>query len=69
MYSAERRVQSRELMEVETPHGRVRVKFAGTGAFAPEYEDCRRIALERGVPLRTVMTEATVAAASLAGKR
>jgi uncharacterized protein (TIGR00299 family) protein len=69
MYSAERRIQSREIVEVETRHGRVRVKFAGSGAFAPEYEDCRRIAIELGVPLRTIMTEATVAAASLAGKR
>jgi uncharacterized protein (DUF111 family) len=26
--------------------------------YAPEYEDCRRIAAERGVPLKTVMQEA-----------
>lgn len=69
MHRVERRVQPRETVEVETPHGRVRVKFAGSGVFAPEYEDCRRIAQERGVPLRMIMTEATVAAASLAGKR
>jgi uncharacterized protein (TIGR00299 family) protein len=69
MYSAERRVQHREIVEVETQHGRVRVKFGDNGAFAPEFEDCRRLALERGVPLKTIMTEATVAAASLAGKR
>jgi uncharacterized protein (DUF111 family) len=69
MYSAERRVQKREIVEVDTPYGRVRVKFSESGAFAPEYEDCRRIAVERGIPLRTIMTEATVAAASLAGKR
>lgn len=69
VYAAERRVQKRDIVEVETPHGRVRVKFSDSGAFAPEYEDCRRIAVERGVPLKTIMTEATVAAASLAGKR
>ena len=69
MYTAERRVQKREIVEVDTPHGRVHVKFSDTGAFAPEYEDCRRIALEHGVPLKTIMTEATVAASSLAGKR
>jgi uncharacterized protein (TIGR00299 family) protein len=69
IYSAERRVQKRELVEVDTPHGRVRVKFSDNGAFAPEYEDCRRLAVEGGVPLKTIMTEATVAAASLAGKR
>ena len=32
---------------------------SGEGGFAPEYEDCRRIAMERGVPLQTIMTEAT----------
>ena len=69
IYTAERRVQKREIREVDTPHGRVRVKFSDTGAFAPEYEDCRRLAVEHGVPLKTIMTEATVAAASLAGKR
>lgn len=41
-----------------TPYGEVRVKVAQLpgGAFkaAPEYEDCRRIALAAGVPLREV---------------
>ncbi len=26
--------------------------------YAPEYEDCRQIAAEHGVPLKTVMQEA-----------
>jgi hypothetical protein len=39
----------------------VRVKFAETGAFAPEYEDCREAAKSHGVPLRTVMAEANEA--------
>jgi uncharacterized protein (TIGR00299 family) protein len=69
LYAAERRVQHREIAEVDTPHGRVRVKFAGDGGFAPEYEDCRRLAIECGIPLRTIMTEATIAAASLAANR
>jgi uncharacterized protein (DUF111 family) len=29
--------------------------------YAPEYEDCRRIAAERHLPLKTVMQEATSA--------
>lgn len=57
--SAERRVAQRELIEVETPHGRVRVKISETGGFAPEYEDCRRVALERNVPLKDVMAAAS----------
>ena len=58
---AQRRVLARQSEEVETPHGKVRVKFTDGGAFAPEYEDCRRIAIERSLPLRLVMAEATEA--------
>ena len=40
----------------------MRIKIAsmnGTDTnYAPEYEDCRRIAVEHGVPLKTVMQEA-----------
>jgi hypothetical protein len=47
---------------VETPWGPVRMKVANlNGAmanYAPEYEDCKRIAQERGIPLKTVMQEA-----------
>ena len=57
-HAAERRVEERRLVEVETPYGKVRVKAAGSGRIAPEYEDCRRLALEKGVPLRQVMAAA-----------
>jgi len=47
---------------VATPWGEVRLKVAtlnGTvSQYAPEYEDCRRIAAEHHVPLKTVMQEA-----------
>ena len=56
-YSAERRVQTREWVEVNTAHGMVRIKSAPDG-FAPEYEDARRIALAAGVPLKQVLAEA-----------
>jgi uncharacterized protein (TIGR00299 family) protein len=58
MYPAERRVQSRRWVEVTTPHGRVRMKVSGAGAYAPEYEDCRRLALETGAPLKQIIAEA-----------
>lgn len=67
IYSAERRVQSRKWVEVETPHGKIRIKVAGSGAFAPEYEDCRRIALASGVPLKQVIAEAGFAYMKTAG--
>ena len=46
IYEAERRVQKRDWLNVETPHGTVRMKVAGEGNYAPEYEDCRRLADE-----------------------
>jgi uncharacterized protein (TIGR00299 family) protein len=58
IYRAERRVQPREWREVETPFGRIRVKVAGDGHYAPEYEDCRRAALATGTPLKQVIAEA-----------
>jgi uncharacterized protein (DUF111 family) len=57
VHEAERRVQARTVIEVETPHGKVRMKVT-TDGFAPEYDDCRRVALESGVPLKQVIAEA-----------
>jgi uncharacterized protein (TIGR00299 family) protein len=57
-----RQVLHRQWVQVSTQWGEVRVKIAslnGTIAnYAPEYEDCRRIAAEKGVPLKQVMQEA-----------
>ncbi|HVN06938.1 MAG TPA: nickel pincer cofactor biosynthesis protein LarC [Bryobacteraceae bacterium] len=57
-YAAERRVQARHWVEVETPHGKVRIKVSSEGGYAPEYEDCRRIAQESGIPLKQVIADA-----------
>jgi uncharacterized protein (TIGR00299 family) protein len=61
IHTAERRVEARSFTEVDTPHGRVRIKVSGSGSFAPEYDDCRRLAAERGVPLKDVLAEASLA--------
>ena len=61
IYSAERRVQPRDWVEVETPHGKVRIKVAGDGSFAPEYEDARKLALATGIPLKQIFNEASFA--------
>ena len=58
VYTAERRVQARAFVEVETRYGKVRMKVSSEGSYAPEYEDCRRIAHERGVPLKQVIAAA-----------
>lgn len=60
-----RQVLSRRWENVRTEWGEVRIKIASMNGtvtnYAPEYEDCRRIAAERHVPLKTVMQEATKA--------
>jgi uncharacterized protein (TIGR00299 family) protein len=62
MYRAERRVLERSWKTVETPWGSVRIKVAAENGrirnFAPEYEDCRRIALEHKIPLKEVLQQA-----------
>lgn len=64
-YEARRRVLARETVSVETRLGSVRMKLARMNGSvlnaAPEYEDCRRIAAERGVPLKQVLAEAALA--------
>ena len=52
----------REIREVETPYGAVRVKLAwgpsGSANAAPEFEDCRRAAEKAGVPVKRVVAAA-----------
>jgi uncharacterized protein (TIGR00299 family) protein len=52
---------AREHVAVATPWGEVRIKVASRGGavtnYAPEFEDCRRLAVEHDVPLKTVMQE------------
>jgi len=56
---------ARERVEGETPYGTVGVKVARLGGKvmtpSPEYEDCRRVALESGVPLKEVYAAAEAA--------
>jgi len=58
-----RQALGRRWENVRTPWGDVRMKIASMNGsitnFSPEYEDCRRIAAEHHVPLKTVMQEAT----------
>jgi uncharacterized protein (DUF111 family) len=46
---------------VETQYGSVRVKVSSEGSYAPEYEDCRRLAHESGVALKQIIAEANLA--------
>jgi len=58
-----RQTLARRWENVRTQWGEVRIKIASMNGtvtnYAPEYEDCRRIASEHHVPLKTVMQEAS----------
>ncbi|HXZ13388.1 MAG TPA: nickel pincer cofactor biosynthesis protein LarC [Candidatus Sulfotelmatobacter sp.] len=62
-YEVRRKTLDRELVPVATPFGEVRVKISrmnGTILNAtPEYDDCQRIAAERGIPLKQVIAAAS----------
>jgi hypothetical protein len=60
--SVQRRTLQRECVVVETSYGPIRMKIARLKGqilnAAPEYQDCRKAAEERGVPLKQVLAEA-----------
>jgi uncharacterized protein (TIGR00299 family) protein len=60
-----RQILARRWESVHTSWGEVRIKIASMNGtvtnYAPEYEDCRRIAAEHHVPLKTVMGHAVEA--------
>jgi hypothetical protein len=62
----ERVTLAREEREVTLLFGKVRVKIARRGdsilGITPEYEDCKKIAMKEGIPLREVMEQARRAA-------
>lgn len=73
MYEVERAVLQREMATVKTLHGRVRVKIGrlnGTVVqVAPEYEECKKLAKEREIPIRKVYAEAVSVAGKMLGNK
>ena len=67
--AVQKQALAREWLEVDTRHGRVRVKIGRLEGrpvtVAPEYEDCAEIARKAGVPARDVYEEAGRLARSL----
>jgi pyridinium-3,5-bisthiocarboxylic acid mononucleotide nickel chelatase len=61
-YTAQRRTLPRETVKVHTRFGDVQIKLSRVNGsirhVAPEYEDCRKLASEKNVPLQQVMNEA-----------
>jgi len=61
-YRAQRRVLPREWVNVGTEFGEVRIKVSRVNGrilhVAPEYEDCKKLAAEKDVPLQRVIASA-----------
>jgi uncharacterized protein (DUF111 family) len=57
IYRVQHRGTATRWLEVETFFGRIRVKESRDAKFHPEYEDCRKLALEKNVPIQEVYRE------------
>lgn len=61
-YTAQRRTLPRESVNVHTQFGDVRIKLSRVNGrilhVAPEFEDCRKLAVEKNVPLQQIISEA-----------
>jgi pyridinium-3,5-bisthiocarboxylic acid mononucleotide nickel chelatase len=61
-FRVQRRTLPREHVKVSTTFGDVRIKLSRVNGrilhVAPEYDDCRKLAVEKNVPLQRVITEA-----------
>jgi pyridinium-3,5-bisthiocarboxylic acid mononucleotide nickel chelatase len=62
-YDVRRKVLDREIVPVATPFGEVRMKISRMNGSVlnatPEYEDCQRLAAEKGIPLKQVIAAAS----------
>ncbi len=58
-HEVRRRTLKREIIAVETPLGEIRMKISRLNGtmlnVAPEYEDCQRLAAQKGIPLKEVL--------------
>lgn len=65
-YAVHRHINYRKFTTVTLPEGEVRIKYAQMGEkivnIAPEFEDCKALALKGGRSLKTIMQAATAAA-------
>src|SRR3984885_10104814 len=62
-YDVRRKVLDREMVRVETQFGEVRMKISRMNGSVlnatPEYDDCQRLAAEKGIPLKQVIAAAS----------
>jgi len=61
-HEEERAKAEREIVPLQTQHGRIRFKVARWEGkvinLSPEYEDCKKLAKEKGIPLKEIFEEA-----------
>jgi uncharacterized protein (DUF111 family) len=72
-HEEERAKSDREILTRETKYGKIRFKLAKWDGkvvnFSPEYEDCKKLALERRVPLKEIFEEAKRVAVTSKGNK
>jgi len=72
-HQEERAKTDREILTQETKYGKIRFKLAKWEGkvvnLSPEYEDCKRLALEKRVPLKEVFEEAKRVEITLRGNK
>jgi uncharacterized protein (DUF111 family) len=72
-HEEERARADREILTLRTKYGEIHFKLARWEGkvvnVSPEYEDCKRLALEKGVPLKEIFEEAKRAAIILQGNK
>ena len=72
-WQVQRWTLDREILEVSTPYGPVKVKVGLKDQrvvnIAPEYESCASLARQKGVPLKDVYQEALLISRRLLGDR
>jgi uncharacterized protein (DUF111 family) len=72
-HEEERSRADREIIPLRTRYGEIRFKMArwegSVVNFSPEYEDCKRLALTKGVPLKDVFDEAKKKAMAFLARR
>ncbi len=61
-HEEERAKAEREIVSLKTKHGKIRFKLARWDGkiinLSPEYEDCKKLATEKGIPLKEIFEEA-----------
>jgi pyridinium-3,5-bisthiocarboxylic acid mononucleotide nickel chelatase len=66
-WRVENRIKARRLVkEIDTSHGPIHIKLSKNNGqiinLTPEYEDCKRVALEKNIPLKNILDDVRSAA-------